>query len=177
MEAPHDGFFELLNPEGEHAFAPLGLLEPLDLLDMGPKKTRAHYYTKMIYDLYNCIGMCDFVGVPIGPLAINELVKYVKAVTGWDTSLWELLKAAERSNNMMRVFNFREGFTEEDDTLPERLFEGLQNGLHEGEKIGKDEFKEMKQVYYQMAGWDEKGCPTKGKLAELGLDWLESPSE
>ena len=174
MEAPHDVVFELLDPAGTHVLAPLGLLEPLDTMDMGPMKVRAFYYSKQLFDLYNCIGMCDFVGVPIGPLAIKELVKHVKAVTGWDTSLWELLKAGERSNVMMRLFNFREGFTQDDDTLPERLFQALEKGALKGEKIDKDKFGKMKDIYYKMAGWDESGYPTKAKLAELGLDWAES---
>ncbi len=173
MEAPHDVVYELFNPEGQHALASLGLFEPVDTLDMGTKKVRAFYYSKQLFDLYNCIGMCDFVGVPIGPLAIKELVKHVKAVTGWDTSVWELLKAGERANVMMRAFNFREGLTKADDTLPERMFQGLQNGAIEGEKIDKDEFEKMKEVYYQMAGWDENGYPTAAKLAELGLEWVE----
>ena len=174
MEAPHDVFYVLFNPEGKHAFASMGLLEPLDMLDMGSKKVRAFYYTKQLFDFYNSIGICDFVGIPLGPLAIKELVKHVKAVTGWDTSLWELLKAGERANVMMRVFNFREGFTKDDDTLPERIFQGLQNGALKGEKIDKDEFEKMKEIYYQMAGWDETGYPTKAKLAELDLEWVEA---
>ena len=174
MEAPHDVVFAALDPEGQHALSLLGLLEPVAPLDMGPKKVRAFYYSKQLFDLYNSIGMCDFVGVPIGPLAVKELVKHVNAVTGWDTSLWDLLKAGERSNVMMRLFNFREGFTKDDDTLPERIMQELQNGALEGEKIDKDDFQKMKQTYYQMAGWDKTGYPTKAKLAELGLEWVES---
>jgi len=174
MEAPHDVVYASLNPEGQHALSLFGLLEPVDSMDMGPKKVRAFYYAKQLFDLYNCIGMCDFVGVPIGPLAVRELVKHVNTVTGWDTSLWELLKAGERSNVMMRLLNFREGFTKDDDTLPERLFQELQNGALKGEKIDKDEFKKMKETYYEMAGWDKSGYPTKAKLAELGLEWVES---
>ena len=174
MEAPHDVVYELFNPEGDHKLASLGLMEPLDTLDMGPKKVRAFYYTKQLFDLYNSIGMCDFVAVPIGPLSIEKLVEHVKAVTGWDTSLWELLKVGERANVVMRLFNSKEGFTKDDDTLPERMFQGLQNGALKGEKIDEDEFSKMKELYYQMAGWDESGCPTKTKLAELGLEWVES---
>ena len=176
MEAPHDVVYEGFDPDGKHKLAPLGLLEPLDTMDMGEKKVRAFYYAKMLFDFYNCIGICDFVAVPIGPLAINALVKHVKAVTGWDTSLWEMLKVGERANNMMRVFNFREGFTKDSDTLPERMFQGLENGALKGKSIDKDEFKKMKDIYYQMAGWDKTGYPTKAKLAELGLEWVESIS-
>ena len=174
MESPHDVFFEMLNPEGKHPLAILGLLEPVDSLDMGSQKVRAFYYAKLLWDFYNCIGMCDFVGVPIGPLAVKEIVRLVKSVTGWDTDLWELLKASERSNVMMRIFNYREGLSKDDDTLPERIFQGLQKGALKGEKIDKEEFENMKKMYYLMAGWDENGYPTKARLAELGLEWCES---
>ena len=173
MESPHDVVFAQFDPDGKHALSLLGLLEPTESLDMGAKKVRAFYYTKQLFDLYNCIGMCDFVGVPIGPLAVKELLSLIKSVTGWDTSLWELLKAGERSNILMRLFNFREGFTKADDTLPDRMFDDLQNGALKGEKIDRDEFIKMKEIYYQMAGWDEAGYPTKAKLAELGLEWAD----
>ncbi len=172
MEAPHDIVYEMASVE-DHALSPLGLLESVDSLDMGTKKVRAFYYAKMLDDFYNSIGMCDFVGTPIGPLSITQLVKYIRAVTGWDTSLWELMKVGERANNMMRVFNYREGFTKEDDTLPDRIFEGLQNGRLKGMKIDREEFDKMKLLFYQMSGWDENGKPTEAKLAELGLEWLQ----
>lgn len=172
MEAPHDIVYEMASVE-DHALSPLGLLESVDSLDMGAKKVRAFYYAKMLDDFYNSIGMCDFVGASIGPLCITQLVKYIRAVTGWDTSLWELMKVGERANNMMRIFNYREGFTKEDDSLPDRIFEGLQNGKLKGAKIDREEFDKMKLLYYQMSGWDKDGKPTKAKLAELGLEWLE----
>ena len=171
MEAPHDVFFELANAEN-HALSPLGLTESVDTLDMGPKKIKTFIYAKQLDDFYNSIGMCDFVGAPIGPFSISKIVEYIRAVTGWDTSLWELLKVGERANNMMRVFNNREGFTKDDDTLPQRIFEELENGALKGEKIDKAMFEEMRSLYYQMQGWDENGQPTKAKLAELGLEWL-----
>ena len=64
--------------------------------------------------------------------------------------------------------------TKEDDTLPERILQGLENGPLEGKGIDKQEFENMKKLYYQMAGWDEDGHPTKAKLAELGLEWCDS---
>ncbi|MBD3182564.1 aldehyde ferredoxin oxidoreductase [Candidatus Poribacteria bacterium] len=173
MEAPHDVVYEMFNSEGQHPLAPMGLVEPVDTMEMGPQKVRAFYYAKQLFDFYNCIGMCDFVGVPIGPLAINQVVKHIEAVTGWNTSLWELLKAGERSNVMMRIFNFREGLTKEDDKLPDRLHQELESGALEGERIEEDKFEEMKKTYYRMAGWDDDGYPTEAKLEELGLEWIE----
>ena len=174
MEAPHDPFYEGFHPDG-HQLGQLGLIEPVDSLDLGPKKVKAYFYCQMAWSLYNSVGMCDFVGVPIGSLALDKLVEYVNAATGWDTSLWELMKVGERSNTMARVFNDREGFTTADDTLPDRIFEPLENGALEGEKIDRQEFADALKLYYQIAGWDgETGYPTDAKLVELDLDWLIS---
>jgi aldehyde:ferredoxin oxidoreductase len=65
--------------------------------------------------------------------------------------------------------NNREGFTPEDDILPQRLHEGIGNGVIKGSKIDPDEFFAARRTYYEMAGWDPStGRPTK--LAELGVE-------
>jgi aldehyde:ferredoxin oxidoreductase len=87
-------------------------------------------------------------------------------------SLFELMKVGERANTMARIFNTREGFSSFDDTLPHRMFEPLQAGALKGKGLDRYEFKRAVQLYYEMAGWDEQGVPTPGKLAELGLMWL-----
>ncbi|HIC88536.1 MAG TPA: aldehyde ferredoxin oxidoreductase [Anaerolineae bacterium] len=172
MEIPHDPTFENWDA-GNHGCSPLGLLEPVDRFDLGPAKVRAAYYTQLAWSLYNSIGMCDFVGAPYGTLALNKLVEHVRAVTGWNVSLWELLKVGERANNMARVFNVREGFTPADDTLPQRLFEPLRNGKLAGHGMNRETFEQALRLYYEMAGWDpQTGMPTRAKLIELGLDWL-----
>jgi aldehyde:ferredoxin oxidoreductase len=173
MEAPHDPFFESIDPEGHSALAELGLLEPVDRLDMGPKKVRAFYYAQLVWSLYDSIGMCDFVGAPINDLTLTKLVDYVKAVTGWEVSLWELLKAAERGNLLKRAYNVGAGFTPADDNLPERMFEPLTSGALKGTAIDRGEFAQMLKLYYDMAGWDrESGFPLPAKIAEMELDWL-----
>lgn len=172
MKAPHDPFYESLDAEGHSSLASLGLLEPVDRLDLGPAKVRAYHYSQKVWSLYDSVGMCKFVGVPIGALAINKLVEYVQAVTGWNASLWELLKVAERSEAMARLFNCREGFTPADDILPERMFEGLENGHLAGKALDREELQQALRMYYQMQGWDEQtGRPTPARLAELGLTW------
>lgn len=117
-------------------------------------------------------GICDFAVVPRGALPIEDLLKLIKAVTGWDTSLWEVLKAGERTVNMTRCFNLREGFTAEDDVLPPRLYAPLENGKLKGQTVSEAEFAEAISSYYSMMGWNDQGVPSDGKLAELELDWL-----
>mgnify|MGYP003969761083 FL=1 len=170
QEAPHDPLFE--TKEGMAFANPLGIVEPLSSLDLSPKKVRMFVYLQQLYNLFNSIGICNFTAHPWGPISINGLVDYINSVTGWETSLWELMKVGERHSAMARVFNTRESMTSEDDMLPERLFEPLQGGPHAGNKIDMEEFTQALKTYYEMMGWDEQGVPTHAKLQELELEWL-----
>ncbi|MGQ9646912.1 MAG: aldehyde ferredoxin oxidoreductase family protein [Thermodesulfobacteriota bacterium] len=171
MEIPHDPFWA--TEAGIALLRPLGILEPVDVLNLGPKKVRLFIYLQQYWDLLNSLGICMFTAKPMGPHTINEIVDYVKAVTGWETSLFDLLKVGERHANMARVFNLREGFTSKDDTLPERLFSPMEGGTLKGKKIDKEQFSKAVETYYEMMGWDpESGIPKKEKLAELDIDWL-----
>jgi aldehyde:ferredoxin oxidoreductase len=170
MEGPHDPMYEGFHSQG-HPLGPLGLIEPVRVLDLGPRKVRAFFVTQQVWSLYNSVGMCDFVGTPLNALALEELVKYVNSVTGWNVSLYELMKVGERANTLMRLFNCREGMTPADDVLPGRLHEGIGNGALKGERIDPNEFLAARRTYYQMSGWDpETGHPTATKLAELDID-------
>jgi aldehyde:ferredoxin oxidoreductase len=171
MEFPHDPFWS--TEAGIALLRPLGILEPVDVFDLGPKKVRIFIYLQQYWDLLNSLGICMFTAKPFGPHTFNELVDYVKAVTGWQTSLFDLLKVGERHANMARIFNLREGFTSKDDTLPDRLFNPMEGGTLKGKKVDKQQFSKAIETYYEMMGWDpETGIPKKEKLAELDLDWL-----
>jgi aldehyde:ferredoxin oxidoreductase len=99
-------------------------------------------------------------------------VAAVRAVTGWDVSLWELMKVGERRLNMLRAFNAREGIGSEADTVPPKLLIPLKGGTSDGLALTLDEVEEAKALYYRMAGWDEDGRPTRAKLEELALGWV-----
>ena len=149
---------------------PIGILEPLELDDLGPKKVRAvTYFTNWSY-LFNALLMCYFVF-----WRYNHLTEMVQAVTGWNTSIWELMKAGERISTMARVFNIREGFTKNDDWLPERFFEPHTSGALSETAIAPDKLKNAINTYYTMMGWDENGIPTRAKLEELDIDWIVNP--
>jgi aldehyde:ferredoxin oxidoreductase len=104
--------------------------------------------------------------------SVNSYVDLVSAATGWETSLWELMRAGERALAMARIFNAREGFGPEHDTLPSRFFAPLPDGPLAGQHaIDPDRFASAVRLYYGMSGWDEvTGLPTAGKMADLGLD-------
>ncbi len=170
MEAPHDPLYEGFHPQG-HPLGPLGLIEPVKVLDLGPRKVRAFFLTQQVWSLYNSVGMCDFVGTPLNVLELEKLVGYVNSVTGWNMSIFEMLKVGERANTLMRLFNCREGFTPADDVLPQRMHEGIGNGALKGERVDPEQFLAARRLYYEMAGWDpETGHPTEAKLAELAVE-------
>jgi aldehyde:ferredoxin oxidoreductase len=170
MEAPHDPLYAGFHPQG-HPLAVLGLIEPLDPLALDAKKVRAFFETQKVWSFYNAVGMCDFVGTPLNGLELDPLVSYINAVTGWNMSLYELMKVGERNNTLARVFNDREGFGPADDVLPDRLHEGIGNGALKGQTIDRDQFLAARRTYYEMAGWDpQSGRPTATKLAELGVE-------
>jgi aldehyde:ferredoxin oxidoreductase len=77
---------------------------------------------------------------------------------------------------MARVFNSREGFTIKDDKLPKRLFDPKPDGPNAGEQIfAEDKFNAAVKQYYEILGLDPaSGRPLRGKLLELGLEWVEA---
>ena len=118
--------------------------------------------------MYNTIGMCDFAGA-LNYIALTRLVEQVRAMTGWDISSYEPIKAGERADSMSRIFNVREGFTPGDDTLPSRLFDPMDGPLN-GERIDPGEFEQALASYYTLAGWDpQTGMPTEARL--MDLEW------
>jgi len=103
---------------------------------------------------------------------VDEVVEAVRAATGWDISLEELLQAGERATNLARLFNAREVFSRQDDTLPKRLFDPLESGPLEGVAYPKAEFEQALTTLYQLKGWDTNtGLPSRERLESLGLSW------
>ena len=99
-------------------------------------------YLQQLYSMFNCIGLCVLTGKFFGgPVSMNTIPEYVNAVTGWDTSLWELMKVGERHSAMARIFNLREGLSSKDDCLPDRIFEPLEGGLSKGGESTRRNFK------------------------------------
>jgi aldehyde:ferredoxin oxidoreductase len=151
----------------------LGLLNPQEGDVMNPEKVRYALYTQRIISAVDSLSLCWFVWGGAWQLYDpNQIVEGVRAVTGWNISLWELMKAGERRLNLLRAFNAREGVGAEQDTIPVKLLTPLQGGSSDGVEISLDEAQDAIELYYEMSGWDKSGRPTKAKLYELGLGWV-----
>jgi aldehyde:ferredoxin oxidoreductase len=106
---------------------------------------------------------------PFSVFAVSEELcsALLYAGTGIKISPAELLKVGERIWNLERVYNLKAGFSQKDDTLPDRLFENGSEG--NGNGILRQEFNAVLQEYYHYRGWDNEGVPLREKLEELEI--------
>jgi aldehyde:ferredoxin oxidoreductase len=154
----------------KRAIAPhsaIGILEPVETNDLSAKKIRILTYYSNWQNAFNALLVCYFL-----PWDYYDIPEILKAVTGWNTTTWEIMKLGERITTMARAFNIREGFSKDDDWLPKRFFQPTTSGALSKTAINPDEFKNARSTYYGMMGWDDNGIPTKAKLEELDIDWV-----
>ena len=169
IEAAHDMPFE----EGRWAVPdlyPIGILKGVPARELSPDKVRSFVLNQHIYSLLNTLSLCFFTAGPARLFRLNHIVDMVRNVTGWETSLFELMMVGERTTTLARVFNTREGFDRKDDALPDRLFEPLETGPLTGEKLDREKFEKALDYYYEMMGWDvATGVPREAKLYHLNI--------
>ena len=149
---------------------PIGdeLLATHDRMDLVSLEFKAEL-VKTQQDLFcmvNCSGMCLFATFAVN---LKQITPFLKAATGLDaySSSEEVMKIGERVNNLVRLFNIREGLTRDMDTLPRRFFtEPLKEGPSRNRVV---ELDQLMDEYYLVRGWDEAGVPREEKLKELGF--------
>lgn len=130
------------------------------------------FILEKLTSLEKVIGYCFFGPAPRSHIQIEEMLLSINAATGWNLSIEDALKIGERATNMARIFNSREGFSRKDDVLPERLFQGLENGALQGLAMPREEFEQALTILYDLKGWDtETGYPTRERLDALSLGW------
>jgi aldehyde:ferredoxin oxidoreductase len=171
VETPHDVVFQ---GDGVVKLHALGLLDPVEPLATDSAKARFFVLGQKAWGINNLLGFCNFTSVPIHAMTFHNLVEALRAVTGWDTSLYEIMLAVERSLVMSRIFNLREGLGPEDDRVIRRWHEEMPGGPLQGQKIDEQEFRRAVDLVYEISGWDRQGRPTFGKLVELNLEWLQA---
>ena len=124
-----------------------------------------------LFCLINCIGMCLFATFAINLKQINPFLWSATGIEKFSSSD-EVMKIGERVNNLVRLFNLREGLTPAMDTLPNRFFtQPLSEGPCRDRVASLDE---LKKEYYFVRGWNKDGVPGKEKLAELDIQGGQS---
>ena len=115
----------------------------------------------------NSLVVCMFTVIAF-TVEPSQYARHLNALTGMRFDTDTLLRSGERTWNLQRAFNAREGFGRKDDRLPHRLTaEPLPNGPDKGSVV---RLERMLDEYYEIRGWDKTtGWPTKEKLSALGL--------
>ena len=168
MVIGHDPLYKVEGPPLQK-MRQIGLSEPMELYGFSAEKVKDFSRLQFWWSMFNCAGVCFFACAPRGAMPPDELLELLRAVTGWDLTIEELLYCGERATMMGRLFNLREGIGADADTLPVRLTEPLGGGILESRKIDRDELAAAIQEYYRICGLDEAGRPLQQTLEQLSL--------
>jgi len=101
----------------------------------------------------------------VPPMVVLPHPKALKDLTGMKMTWGRFLEAGERCYLIERLYNFREGITGEQDTLPRRLTDELQTA----DPRSRVPLSKMLPVYYRTKGLDSHGAPKPKTLERLGV--------
>ena len=151
----------------------LGMPNKLEPMSLGVDKVKFAWLTEVFYSMLDSLELCQFVWGPgwtlYGP---KETVDFVKATTGWDVTLEELMVVGIRRLNLMRTFNAREGLDRKADKLPKKFYKVLQGtGPTAGIALKEADINFAIDEYYRLAGWTNNGVPTRDSLKKVDIEW------
>ena len=123
--------------------------------------------------MLNSAELCQFVFGPAWTLyGPAETAEMMRAVTGWDITVDELMAVGERRLSLFRTFNAHEEFGRKDDKLPKKFFKQLAgSGPTAGFTLTHEEVDSAIDHYYKLAGLNEDGAPTPDLLKKLDIEW------
>jgi len=128
----------------------------------GPSGFQGHFV--------NATGLCSFSAFVGGADAAKYMAEFMSAVTGWNRSMDELLKAGERIANMRHVINLREGINPLEWKVSPRI---IGTPPQEAGPLAGMTADIEAQNYWNLGAldWDRVTTkPSKKKLLELGLE-------
>lgn len=128
---------------------------------------RMTVWAENLINLFNAAGICirppvmEAVGPTILAAAIN-------AFNGIDIIPQGLMWSAERTWNLIKMFNLREGEKSNDSKFPRRFYkEAIAGKILDEEKVQR-----IVEEYYEVRGWDQNGCPYAETRQRFNLDYL-----
>lgn len=174
QSSEHDPYYEEgTAPLNINRLKEIGLGEPQPLRSLTMEKVRFAYLTQVFYSLMDTLTLCQFVYGPTwclyGP---KDTAEMVRAVTGWNVSVEELMTVGKRRLNLLKTFNAREGFSRKEDCLPEKFYQPLAGtGPTAGIAITRTEIEAALDEYYRLAGFTNNAIPMRETLKELDIEW------
>ena len=142
---------------------------------LGEDKVRNFKALATLWSAADVLDLCIFAIAPTRLLSLQDMAELLGAVTGWNTSAYEIMRFGERRLHLMRVYNLREGLTAAEDTLPARFFEEpirMPGARWDGKHLDQEAFMAAIKTYYRMLGWDDAGRPRYETLLDHHLEWV-----
>jgi aldehyde:ferredoxin oxidoreductase len=103
-----------------------------------------------------------------------ESAELLSLVTGWNVNADELRTVSQRVVTAKKLYNIREGWTRDEDTLPKRFFsESMLGQAGTPSHLPHARLQTMIQAYYDARSWDVNGLIPKSSIGRLGLHELE----
>jgi len=124
-------------------------------------------YSAVIDSIIACMFTIDF------STDVDLFCEAINLITGMSIDKTEYYRIGERINNLERLFNLRQGLGHGDDALPPRIRQEAAGSA--GDQAAPLDISRMLEEYYSLRGWDDRGVPTPGKLAALGLSGADWP--
>jgi aldehyde:ferredoxin oxidoreductase len=109
--------------------------------------------------------VCRFSFRGIHTQKMGAFPELLEMVTGHEPSTDDLTCSAQKAWTLQHLFNIRQGWTVDDDMVPDRFFSEDLDGV----RLSKDDFIRTRREYYALRGWDENGVPTPEELIRLGI--------
>lgn len=149
---------------------------PLEI--MGINVGRLTRYSEDWYTVLTSLGLCAraqmnrFWGLELA-------TEFYNVVTGIELKADDVRIAAERTWNLLKIMNTKEGFSRKDDKFPKGWFKPLAFGDNQleiqdfmgGKVITIDLANQLLDDYYDERGWDIiNGIPNEEKMKELSLE-------
>ncbi|ADC89055.1 Aldehyde ferredoxin oxidoreductase [Thermocrinis albus DSM 14484] len=142
----------------ENNITPLG-----DPTNKGSVAKELAVWTSVVNSIIYCLSAERVVGLKLN----DSILNMVNALMDWHLDMSDLNIIGERIYTLERLFNIREGFSKNDDTLPRRIRE---EATERGYITTDDELKSMIEEFYTAFGWDKDGVPTQETLKRLSLE-------
>jgi aldehyde:ferredoxin oxidoreductase len=109
-------------------------------------------------------GLCTFANL----MGWYPYLEVMKAITGWEVDVDELLETGHRIQTLRQMFNAREGALSHD--IPQRIIGSppLEKGPTKGNSLN---LEPIAQDYYEALGYEKNGVPKQETLKQLDLEF------
>ncbi len=129
------------------------------------------------YSVFSMLGVCSRKSIKTF-YTMDLLSELYSSVTGFKMDAQHLKQAGERTWNLLKLLNIREGFSREKDIFPKSWFKPIQDeegclvlqDYYGRKELHPEDLDQLLNDYYEEHGWCmAHGIPTENKLKELRL--------